>query len=289
MGRRVALTGLCVLAFAAIAGAAEIRVTIAARSSQPGELLVLTLTPEAAADAVTVHAFNRDVVAFRVDASTWRALVGIDLATRPGRYLVSVTARPAKLLMHGDSTVVVTARTFPTRRLQVEPAFVTPPPEVERRIAQEAKDLEQVWTQSAPERLWSGPFERPVPGQANSAFGSRSVFNGQPRSPHTGGDFLSPAGTPVHAPNAGRIVMARDLYFAGNVVIVDHGLGLFSLLAHLSAIDVHEGDVVKAGQRVGLVGATGRVTGPHLHWAVRAGGARVDPLSLLAVLGSEAK
>jgi murein DD-endopeptidase MepM/ murein hydrolase activator NlpD len=111
------------------------------------------------------------------------------------------------------------------------------------------------------------------------------VFNGQPRNPHSGADFLSPSGTPIHAPNAGRVMLARELYFSGNTVVIDHGLGLFSLLAHLSAIDVHEGDRVAADQVVGRVGATGRVTGPHLHWAVRAGAARVDPLSVLALLG----
>jgi len=111
------------------------------------------------------------------------------------------------------------------------------------------------------------------------------VFNGQPRNAHGGADFLSPAGTTILAPNAGRIAVARSLYFSGNTVVIDHGLGLFSTLAHLSAFDVHEGDRVTAGQRIGLVGATGRVTGPHLHWAVRASGARVDPLSVLALLG----
>src|SRR5439155_9005000 len=126
---------------------------------------------------------------------------------------------------------------------------------------------------------------RPVAEPANSAFGTRSVFNGKPRNAHSGADFLSPAGTPIHAPNAGRIAVARSLYFSGNTVIIDHGLGLFSLLAHLSAIDVREGDQVEAGQVLGRVGATGRVTGPHLHWAVRAGDARVDPLALLALLG----
>ena len=110
---------------------------------------------------------------------------------------------------------------------------------------------------------------RPVPGAANSAFGTRSVYNGKPRTPHGGADFLSPGGTPVHAPNAGRIAVARALYFTGNTVVIDHGLGVFSLLAHLSVIDVHEGDLVAAGAVVGQVGATGRVTGPHLHWAVR--------------------
>ena len=138
----------------------------------------------------------------------------------------------------------------------------------------------------APERLWKEPFVRPVPQAANSRFGTRSVYNGAARSPHGGADFLSPAGTPVKAPNAGRVAVARELYFTGNTVVIDHGLGLFSMLAHLSAIDVREGDLVTAGEVVGQVGATGRVTGPHLHWAVRAGGARVDPLAVLALLGS---
>ena len=130
---------------------------------------------------------------------------------------------------------------------------------------------------------------RPVPGKAVSRFGSRSVFNGQPRAPHGGADFISSEGTPVLAPGAGRVLLAHDLYFSGNTVVIDHGLGLFSLLAHLSAFDVREGELVTEGQTVGRVGATGRVTGPHLHWAVRAGGARVDPLSVLALLGPQAR
>jgi len=124
-----------------------------------------------------------------------------------------------------------------------------------------------------------------VPDQANSIFGTRSIFNGVRRSPHSGTDFLSPAGTPIQAPNGGRVVLARNLYFTGNTLVIDHGLGLLSLFAHLSAFSVQEGDVVSTGQIVGNVGATGRVTGPHLHWAVRANGSRVDALSLLAVLG----
>ena len=139
---------------------------------------------------------------------------------------------------------------------------------------------------TAYERLWRAPFERPVPGPSNGRFGARSVFNGQARSPHAGADFSSEAGTPVKAPNAGKVVAARELFFTGNTVIVDHGAGVSSLLAHLSRIDVHEGDLVTPGEIIGAVGATGRVTGPHLHWAVRVGRARVDPLSLLAVLGS---
>ena len=121
-----------------------------------------------------------------------------------------------------------------------------------------------------------------------SRFGTRSIFNGQARNPHSGADFMSPAGTPIQAPNAGRVALARDLYFSGNTIVIDHGLGVFSLLAHLSAFDVREGDTVAAGQVVGRVGATGRVTGPHLHWAVRVADARIDPLALLALLGEPA-
>ena len=152
------------------------------------------------------------------------------------------------------------------------------------RIRSEAQFMTAVYEHSAPEPDWANGLRRPVAESANSSFGTRSVFNGEPRSPHAGTDFLSPAGTPIAAPAAGRIVGARELFFTGNTVIIDHGLGVFSMLAHLSRIDVHEGDAVQAGDILGLVGATGRVTGPHLHWAVRLNGTRVDPLSLLAVV-----
>jgi murein DD-endopeptidase MepM/ murein hydrolase activator NlpD len=236
---------------------------------------------------VRVHAFNHEATPYRTGDRMWRALIGIDLAVKPGTYVVTVDAGDDAHAVHAALPLVVTRRRFPTRRLTVNEAFVTPPASEEARIADDAALLAAVWRSSDARRLWLGPFVRPVPGAANSAFGTRSIFNGKPRNPHGGADFLSPSGTPVHAPNGGRVVVARNLYFSGNTVVIDHGLGLFSMLAHLSAIDVREGDAVTASQVVGLVGATGRVTGPHLHWAVRAGDARVDPLSLLAVLGKD--
>jgi murein DD-endopeptidase MepM/ murein hydrolase activator NlpD len=211
-------------------------------------------------------------------------LLGIDLETKPGTYTVRVSAGA----QHTDERLVVARRTFPTRRLTVDPAFVNPPPEALPRIEKEREELQRVWSHPAATRLWSGAFVRPVPQPANSAFGTRSILNGEPRSPHSGADFPSPAGTPVEAPNSGRVVLAADQYFTGNTVVIDHGLGLFSLFAHLSEIDVKAGDTVKTGEIVGKTGATGRVTGPHLHWTVRANGARVDPLSLLFVLGGPA-
>ena len=259
-----------------------IDITVHARSIRPGELAVLTVVPPVGSDSVQIRAFDRDVPAFRTGDRTWEALVGIDLDVRPGRYAVTVTAGAAR----GVHELVVETRAFPTRRLKVDEAFVTPPPSEQARIEREAALLAATWKAVSPERLWNGPFVRPVAEPANSAFGTRSIFNGKPRNAHGGADFLSPAGTPVHSPNAGRVVIARSLYFSGNTIIVDHGLGLFSMFAHLSAMDVREGERVNTGQVVGKVGATGRVTGPHLHWTVRAANARVDPLSLLAVLGT---
>lgn len=277
------IRGLAIAAaLIAFAPPAALEITSRARALQPGELVVLSIAaPDAA--TITVHAFGHSVEAYTADDGGWRALVGIDLDVKPGRYPVTVQAGSA----HASLDLAVRPRTFRTRTLTVDPAFVTPPESERERIASEAKLLDQVWLSSAAERLWHGPFVPPVPQPANSAFGTRSVFNGQPRNAHGGADFLSPAGTPILAPNAGRIVIARPLYFSGNTVVIDHGLGIFSMLAHLSAFDVHEGDRVAAGDRVGRVGATGRVTGPHLHWAVRANGARVDPLSVLEVLGSK--
>jgi murein DD-endopeptidase MepM/ murein hydrolase activator NlpD len=152
------------------------------------------------------------------------------------------------------------------------------------RIRTEAARLETIFdTVTVPDHLET--FVQPIPGVAGSNFGTRSIFNGEARAPHAGTDFRGATGTPIAAPAGGRVVLAEELFFTGNTVVIDHGLGLYSLLAHLSRIDAHVGDGVVRGTTVGLLGATGRVTGPHLHWTVRLNGARVDPLSLVALLG----
>jgi murein DD-endopeptidase MepM/ murein hydrolase activator NlpD len=169
---------------------------------------------------------GREFPAFSESPTEWRALVGIDLDVKPGRYDLVVVAGEAAT----DQTtyrLVVAPKKFATRQLTVDPAFVNPPAEAQARIQADAERLSRVWASSSPVRLWSGNFVRPVAAPANSAFGTRSVFNGEPRSPHGGADFSSLAGTPVESPNAGRIAVAADLYFTGNTVVIDHGLGCF--------------------------------------------------------------
>jgi murein DD-endopeptidase MepM/ murein hydrolase activator NlpD len=260
-------------------------VTAKARSIRPGELVVLTVRARDDISSLHARAFDRDLPTFSVDARTWRVLVGIDLDVAPRTYTVDIVGTANESELKGTHRLVITPRQFRTRKLTVDPAFVNPPADAVERINREAAELNDLWSHSEATKLWTGAFERPVPEEANSAFGTRSILNGEPRSPHSGADFNSPTGTPIKAPNAGRVVLAGDRYFTGNTVMIDHGLTLFSLFAHLSEIDVRVGDTVAAGDVIGKVGATGRVTGPHLHWSVRINGARVDPLSLLAALG----
>jgi murein DD-endopeptidase MepM/ murein hydrolase activator NlpD len=284
-GVLLAIIGL-VMAGPPAAAAPSLSSSIAARSMRPGELAVLAIGSDVPLADVHVEVFERRITAYALDATHWRALIGIDLDQAPGNYVAVVDAATDTGILHVSQALSVQPRTFRTRTLRVAPDFVNPSPSLLARIEQEQAFTRGVYAVSADVRLWSAPFIRPVPQAANSRFGTRSVFNGEPRSPHGGTDFLSPAGTPIKAPNAGRVVAARNLFFTGNTVIVDHGLGLFSLFAHLSRLDVREGEQVIPGQIIGLVGATGRVTGPHLHWALSVSGARVDPLSLLALLGA---
>jgi murein DD-endopeptidase MepM/ murein hydrolase activator NlpD len=209
----------------------------------------------------------------------WRALAGIDLDQRPGDVRVRVERGLGPAC---GVPVSVKAGAFEEDRLSVPRRYVDLSPADQARAARETARVAAVFAAVTTERLWQGPFRVPVEGRKpSSSFGRRRILNGQPRSPHTGVDIGAPAGTPVHVMQRGRVVLDEDLFFSGRTVIVDHGLGLFSFYGHLSASKVEPGRVVDAGEVIGLVGATGRVTAPHLHWAVRVGDARVDGLDLV--------
>jgi murein DD-endopeptidase MepM/ murein hydrolase activator NlpD len=182
----------------------------------------------------------------------------------------------------------VLGKTFPTRSIRVPPRYATPPPEVLVRIEREAETLRTLLAAASPERLWRGAFRMPVPGSVISGFGKRSIVNGAPRSPHAGIDLRARTGTPLRAPNGGRVTLVDDLYFTGTTIVIDHGLGVHSVLCHLSSARVRAGDPVTRGQLIGATGASGRATGPHLHWSIRVNGARVDPLAVIAVTGAKA-
>jgi murein DD-endopeptidase MepM/ murein hydrolase activator NlpD len=258
-----------------------------ARAVAPGEAVLLTFNTPGALAAVRGTAFGAPFVGFAGDSPrTWHALVGVDLDTKPGPSLVEIEARTADgSLLRAGYPLAVVPKTFSTRRLFVAPEFVTPPASEQARIEGERVMLTRVLAGVSPRRLWGDGFARPTDGELISLYGVRSVFNGQPRAPHRGVDFRGATGTPVSAPAGGLVVLAEGLYFAGTTVILDHGLGVFSMLCHLSRVDARKGAVAARGDIIGAVGATGRVTGPHLHWTLRVGPASVDPLSVLSVVG----
>lgn len=182
-------------------------------------------------------------------------------------------------------TVPVATGRYTMQRLTVAPEFGRPqPPEIQRRIREETARAVAVSRRSlATPRLWEFPFQAPRAGRVTSGFGHGRMFNGQIQSRHTGTDFAGTVGAPVHATARGRVALVDDFYLAGRVIYLDHGAGLVTAYLHLSEQLVAEGDTVEAGQLIGTVGASGRVTGPHLHWIVRYGDHSVDGQSLLAL------
>jgi hypothetical protein len=208
------------------------------------------------------------------DGHGWFALAGVDVAANPGPSTLHISEK----LRAGDATrdlirtIDIQPGHYRTGVLRVPPRFVVPPlsaiPEIKAEIALK----KTVFSASAPEPLWSGDFRAPVRAAPTDSFGTRRTFNGELASIHKGMDFRAHAGTPVRASNDGVVVLARKLYYEGNCVAIDHGLGLYTIAMHLSHIDVHQGEHVRKGQLLGLSGATGRVTGPHLHWAGALGG-----------------
>jgi murein DD-endopeptidase MepM/ murein hydrolase activator NlpD len=215
------------------------------------------------------------------DKKSWIALAGVDVEAPAGSSKLMVTVHMGTDTADFDRDVEIHPAHYRTGKLTVAPKFVKPDPEELKVIAADAELKAKVFGSSAAEPLWRGDFRAPVRAAPTDSFGTRRMFNGKLASIHKGMDFRSPTGTVVRASNSGVVVLARRLYYEGNCVIIDHGMGLYTLSMHFSRIDVHEGQRVVVGDKLGLSGATGRVTGPHLHWAVRWGRAYLDPGKLL--------
>ena len=221
---------------------------------------------------------KRRVAVARTDAG-WVAVAGIPLDTPPGP--MALTVRDAD----GERTVSVEVgeRAYREQHLTIkEQRYVTPSEDELARYRRERAEMDAArasWRETAS----LGAFvDAPVPGPRSDSFGSRRFYNGQPRSPHSGMDIAAVAGTPVRAPAAGRVVATGAYFFNGNTVMLDHGEGLVTLYCHLERIDVSDGASVAAGDTLGLVGATGRVTGAHLHWSVYLSGVAIDPALMIA-------
>lgn len=266
------VTALCLNA----AGAAENFIPPRA-SLVPGGVATFKL-PGPAGEPPVVTFDGKPVMVVR-QASGWLAIVGVSLDAEPGEYTIDVRQAGAD---DRRITFKVVPKHYRTQSLKVPPSQVNLSPEDEARVKREWEKVRAALETFRPEAPSTLRLAAPIPGPRSSSFGLRRVFNGESRRPHGGMDIAAPTGTPIKAPLAGRVVDVGSYFFNGNNVVIDHGQGLMTMYCHLSKISVEVGQELKRGEVLGLVGATGRVTGPHLHWGVTLNGTMVDPALFLA-------
>lgn len=262
---------------------------LSAPESSQGSLLLVEVKSATALSEIKGDWGGRSVPFWQEagQAAVQKALVGVDLEKAPGAYDLKVTGQTTggeKIAC--SAAVEVKQGHFATEKLTVGKQFVEPSTEQIKRAEEERQKLRDIFDRVTPQRLWEGKFRIPLDGvTTGSNFGKRRILNGNPGSPHGGADLPGTTGTPVHSAQIGRVVLAEELFFSGNTVVVDHGLGIYTFYGHLSEIDVKVGDAVETGALLGKVGATGRVTGPHLHWGLTVERARVNPLQIVQLLG----
>jgi murein DD-endopeptidase MepM/ murein hydrolase activator NlpD len=283
-GGLVAAAGLALLLSTHASAASGVNVTW--HPSHPQVSDVALVRVRGLRDGANLDGFvgGRPLSFFR-DAGGSAALVGFDLELAPGRQPWRIEIREPGREVHAmKGAVPVGRREFPVQRLTLPTPMVDLDPETERKALGEAETLRKLYRTLTPERFWRGRFLRPLASdEAGTGFGSRRIINGQPRAPHGGMDYAAPRGTPVVSVNDGRVALVADYFFQGRFVVVDHGLGLYTLYFHLDEVLVEVGQRVVRGQVLGAVGSTGRATGPHLHFGVQLGPARIDPERLLAL------
>jgi murein DD-endopeptidase MepM/ murein hydrolase activator NlpD len=212
-------------------------------------------------------------IEFRPDGDAFSALARVNLNRSPGHYPLGL----------GDETIdiPVIRRAYPFSTITVPQKFIEPPKEVQKQIDEEVAIKQSVFESSRPNRLWQGPFVAPTNTSYTSSFGLRRTYNGRTLGVHQGLDYKAALGTQVTAANSGRIVIAREMYFEGGLIVIDHGESIFTLYMHLSEFLIKEGANIEKSDPIGRSGASGRVTGPHLHFAVRWQGAYLEPSTLL--------
>ena len=247
-----------------------------------GDVLLVRVQTEVA-NTVVEGSFDKTPLYFYKEGeASFTGIVGVDMAAEPGPHSLKVMLKGRGVKPREQVfSVPIAVGEFEVQRLTLTKELVDLQGEILKRYLAERKKITEIFKQVRPLKLWEYPFIRPVSGEITSTFGLRRILKGQERSPHNGVDIGAPKGAEVLACNRGMVALAQELCLEGNTIIIDHGFGLYSIYMHLSEIRVKEGDQVARGACIGLVGATGRVTGPHLHWGVKLLGARVDPFALL--------
>jgi murein DD-endopeptidase MepM/ murein hydrolase activator NlpD len=262
----------------------EVIITSEYRNLCPGEVIKISLQSPVPVSAVL--SFDGQEYPFVSDSKKQKqfSLIALGLDMEPGIYQVVVHLESfSGGIKDIPFKLALSAKSFPSKRIRISRRFTSPVPADTRRIKNEEDLLRRVYGKSSNLWLGNGRFIMPLKGNIRGPFGEERVFNGNVLSRHRGIDMRSPHGESIKASNSGEVVLARDLYFSGNTVIISHGIGLFSIYCHMSKILVREGAVVDRRASIGYVGSTGRSTGPHLHWGLKLAGQYADPLSIVSL------
>lgn len=252
-------------------------VLVAPPAARPGDAVLVRVR---GAEDPPAGALAGRPLAFWRAGDEWRALAALPIETPAGPAPVEISAAGGA----AAAALEIVPPGFPSRSLTVEDRFVEPPAEVKKRIAADRAAFAKAYARPfAPPLFEAGGFAWPREARLTGRFGDKRVFNQKRESIHYGTDVTGPVGSPIGAAADGEVVLVRDAYMSGKTVLLWHGADVFTAYFHLSRIDVRQGARVRRGQRIGLLGATGRVTGPHLHWSARVGGLFVDPEALLAI------
>lgn len=269
--RRYALLMLAALSWSA-ASHAQGYISRLLNYPVPGGVAVVGLGQ--AAQAPRVYLDKDRVMVLRDSDQQWIAVVGVDLKTAQGKQQLKVEGAQGTQ----QASFVVGSKNYKTQRITLKnKSQVNPDPEQTRRYEREYQEQITAYSRFREATPSNVSLDKPVNGRLSSPFGLRRFFNGEERNAHSGLDFAVPQGTPIKAPANGVVTIVADYFFNGKTVFIDHGQGFITMYCHLSEFDVNVGDEVKRGQVIGKVGATGRATGPHLHWNVSLNNARVDP------------
>lgn len=280
MRRLCLLLIVAVFVLAVSGGALAAVVSLEPSSPGQGQPALVKACLGTKARAARVRFLKRETPLNRGKDGCFYGVTAPDIQTKPGSYRLVVFAdkKPA-----ASANIKVRSKNYGVRRITVAKKYMRLTPQQLKRHKREIKAQKKVYQRATPTRYWRGAFIKPVPGSISGTFGRRSIINGQPRSPHGGVDLRGAKGTPVKAAGAGKVALVQDSFFGGQVILIDHGQGLVTAYRHLDRIKAKNGQMVAKGQVIGSVGMTGRVTGPHLHFDIHLGGARVDPMAWLSI------
>ncbi|OFZ83365.1 MAG: hypothetical protein A2583_16090 [Bdellovibrionales bacterium RIFOXYD1_FULL_53_11] len=268
----------------AVSPVKDIGAALSAEEAVNGSVVLLKIVAPDSAGEASVEYEGRELPVFPLSNGETVSLVPVPFDRKPGPSVVKVRFGDITEIKIHEIPLRVLDGGYPSEVLRVDPKQIKPPKKYIKRIMRESREIGALYRRITPAVLWNGPFRMPIQSAITSSYGTRRVYNGEVNGFHQGVDLKAARGTPVRASAGGVVAMAKNLYFTGWTVILDHGYGIFTVYGHMNKLKVRRGAKVKAGQLVGLSGMTGRSSGPHLHWGVVVSRVKINPLEFMKVV-----